>query len=420
MPALRPGLAGLTDPRRAAAHKAPARWPQARRALRGCRLACLAALAAACATPEGRLLPQPPFEDAAFAPPAQPLPTRDALFALSPAMQAYARDHLRAPSAGKDTRRELIAALYEKQRLRIDYEASITRDAAATFETRSGNCLSLVIMTAAFARHLGIPVSYQAVLLDDFHSRSGDLQFVSGHVNLVLAPRAVRTMRDQGEPDALVVDFLPQIELRGVRTQALAESTIVAMYFNNRAAELLAQGQVGAAYWSARRALEEDPSFSAALNTLGVIYSRHRLAAPAERAFRQVLQQDAVSVSALTNLQRLLVAQGRTREAEPIQARLAQLQPVTPFDQLTRGQEAMREARYAQARELFVRELRLQPFQDEVHFWAAQAYWQLGERALAERHLQYAHDFSRTRTAQQRYGAKLEHLRAQLPVNRVQ
>ncbi len=377
----------------------------------------------ACAAPDAHLTQARQgawFEDAAFPPPAAPLPTRASLFALSAPMEAYARDHLQAPTAGRDTRRELITALYEKARLRIDYEASVTRDAALTFGTRSGNCLSLVIMTAAFAQHLGIPVSYQAVLLDDFHSLSGDLQFVSGHVNLVLGPRAARTLRDLGEPDSLVVDFLPQIELRGVRTKALTESTIVAMYFNNRAAELLAEGQVSMAYWAARRALEEDPSFLAALNTLGVIYTRHRLPAAAERAFRHVLRQDSQSISALTNLHRLLVGQGRSAEAAPFEAQLAQLQPVTPFDQLRRGQAAMREARYAQARDLFVRELRLQPFQDEVHFWAAQAYWLLGERAAAERHLQYAHDFSRTRSAQQRYGAKLEHLRAQLQTSRLQ
>jgi Flp pilus assembly protein TadD len=412
--------AGPTDACGAAAQRVRLRWQRASRMLRRGLMTCVAALAGACASPQALLKVPMPFEDAAFAPSTLPLPSRESLFALSPAMQAYAHEHLRMPASGKDSRRELIAALYEKQRLRIDYEASITRDAAATFDTRSGNCLSLVIMTAAFARHLDIPVSYQAVLLDDFHSRSGDLQFVSGHVNLVLSPRALRPSRDADEPHALVVDFLPQIELRGVRTKSLTEATIVAMYFNNRAAELLAEGQVTAAYWAARRAVQEDPSFSAALNTLGVVYTRHRLLAAAEQAFRRVLEQEVFSVSALTNLQRLLVAQGRSAEAEPIQARLAQLQPVTPFDQLTRGQKAMVEGRHAQALELFVRELRLQPFQDEAHFWAAQAYWRLGEGKLAERHLQYARDFSRTRSAQQRYGAKLEHLRAQLPLNRVQ
>ena len=51
----------------------------------------------------------------------------------------------------------------------------MTRNAAEAFDARSGNCLSLVIMTAAFAKELGLPVRYQNVFVDEAWSRSGDL-----------------------------------------------------------------------------------------------------------------------------------------------------------------------------------------------------------------------------------------------------
>ena len=34
-------------------------------------------------------------------------------------------------------------------------------------EARTGNCLSLVLMTAVFARHLNLPVRYNSVYLDE-------------------------------------------------------------------------------------------------------------------------------------------------------------------------------------------------------------------------------------------------------------
>ena len=64
-----------------------------------------------------------------------------------------------------------------------------TKNAAATFATRTGNCLSLVIMTAAFAKELGVPVRYQAAYLDETWSRTGNLLIASGHVNVTLARR---------------------------------------------------------------------------------------------------------------------------------------------------------------------------------------------------------------------------------------
>ena len=51
------------------------------------------------------------------------------------------------------------------------------------------------------------------------------------------------------------------------------------------------------------------------------------------------------------------------------------------------------------------------PYQDEVHFWAAQAYWQLGQVDQARRHLRQAVEYSANRNMHDRYAAKLEGLR---------
>ena len=66
---------------------------------------------------------------------------------------------------------------------------------------------------------------------------------------------------------------------------------------------------------------------------------------------------------------------------------------------------------FPQARDHFLRELRMQPYQDEVHFWAAQAYWQLGQAGQARRHLGQAVENSANRDTHDRYAAKLEGLR---------
>lgn len=334
----------------------------------------------------------------------------DRLLEMSEPMRLYAERVLRDPGVWRDRRQALIDALYFKHGLQLAYDAEATRTAAEAFEARAGNCLSLVLMTAAFAKHLQLPVAYQQVLIDDEFSRAGDLFFVTGHVNVMLGRHGAPPKGDDAQ--WLTIDFLPQSELRGQRTVALDDRTLVAMFLNNRSAEALSRGQLTTAYWYARTALQRDPHFAAAANTLGVIYQRAGHLEAAERALRFVIEREPKSASAWANLARLLRARGRTEEADAAAARLAALEPHSPFHFFELGRAALREGDPARARDLLKRELRLQPQQHEVHFWLAQAYAALGDVPAAARHLGFAAENSPTRQSRAIYAGKLERLRS--------
>lgn len=340
------------------------------------------------------------------------VPTREAVFELSEPMLRYVEAQFSSRSARNDPRRALLEALYRDGDLRLDYDASITRNAAQAFAAKEGNCLSLVIMTAAFAQHLGLPVTFQNVMIEDYYTRNGDLVLISGHVNLRLGrtPRNVSYTWSTGED--WVIDFLPGVDLGAQRTRDLDMDTVVAMYYNNRAAEILQGGQRSNAYAWIRAALQASPDYLPAINTLGVIYLRDGHHAQAEQALRVVLSQQPDSVSALSNLALLMQRSQRTEEAQAVLARLAQLQPESPFLLFDQGREAMAQGRYALARDLFSRELKRQPGQSEVHYWAAVANYQLGDTAAAARHMQQAADSSATRSQREQYTGKLARLKA--------
>ncbi|EEF22127.1 conserved hypothetical protein, partial [Ricinus communis] len=149
-------------------------------------LVCAAALLGGCASQTARQAPaQQLFHDQLFQPAAHPIDTAS-VFALSPAMRHYVQHDLGNPGPGRDVRRLLFDALYRRDKLQLEYDAAMTRTAAETFAARSGNCLSLAIMTAALARELKMPVVFQQVRIDEVWSRSGSLYFASNHVNLSL------------------------------------------------------------------------------------------------------------------------------------------------------------------------------------------------------------------------------------------
>lgn len=352
------------------------------------------------------------LHDEAFAPRREPFDP-DSLFALTPPMQRYLQQHLSLRDTARDPRRALLDALYTGGELRLQYDGAVTRNASEAFEARAGNCLSLVIMTAAFAKHMGLPVNFREVLVDQYYRRAGGLTLASGHVNLVLGPPPVRSAMYSAADMGLIVDFIAREELHRLRSVPLHERTVVAMYLNNRAAEALADGRLDESYWWARDALLQDPAFVEPANTLGVIYGRAGHARAAESALRHVLAHTPDHAAALSNLSSLLLREGRSAEAQVLQARLAQKQPVAPFHFFELGRQAMAAGDFEAASRHFESELRQQPFQDEVHFWAALAAWQQGDREGTARHLGQARDHSATRDSQARYAAKLEHLRAQ-------
>jgi Tfp pilus assembly protein PilF len=364
-----------------------------------------------CAGPPS--LPSPSlFHDAAFAAPSGPVDAAD-LFTLSADMQAYLHSpRLTALLRTKGQDRGLVEALYEKGQLQLDYDSSKTRTAAETFAARSGNCLSLVIMTAAFARELGMTVRYQSVDVERSWSRNNDLFLVSSHVNLSIGHRVAQLAHGADVSPLLTVDFLPARDVNGYRTLPLEQDDIVAMYMNNRAVESLVHARLDDAYWWARAALRRRPDAAIAYNTLGVVYQRHGDLALAEQAFGTALAREPRNLAVMENLVPVLDALGKRTQAQSLRQRIAAIDPAPPFHYFNQGIAALQRGALGAAKDLFAREVRRSPDDDEFHFWLAVACLQLGEEEEAQQQLALALDRSTRRDTRELYSAKLMHLRA--------
>lgn len=352
------------------------------------------------------------FSDAAFQAPSEPVGAAD-LFTLSPAMRAYLdspafQSQLRV----KGAQHGLVSALYQKGELKLEYESSKTRTAAETYDAGLGNCLSLVVMTAAFARELGVPITYQNVMVDTTWSRTGNLYFGSSHVNLVLTENAPPFQQTYSSVRAtLTIDFMRPNDSDDFHTYPLEERDIVAMYLNNRAAEALAQDRVDDAYWWAREAVSQNAGFISGYNTLAVIYQRRGDNALAERVFRAALAREPENLAVLHNLVPVLAALGKTGESAQIKARLALIEPHPPFYYFNRAIAAMESGDYETARSLFAKEVKRAPYNHEFHFWLGIAHWRLGDGKSAHAQLTRALDTSTTSAASERYSAKLSQLK---------
>jgi Tfp pilus assembly protein PilF len=360
--------------------------------------------------------PQPPaiLHDALFAPPSTPVRAAD-VFAVSPEMKAFLAGEVARLARTSGPRRALFSALRDNAALSLDYDSTFTRNAAEAFAARRGNCLSLVIMTAAFAKEMGLPVSFQNVFADETWSRNGSFYLSIGHVNVTI--RGTRTEPGYGhyDRDEMIIDFLPPADVRGLRYWVIDESTIVAMYMNNRAVEALMAGEVNDAYWWAREAVLRDPHFLSASNTLGVVYRAHGNLPEAQSALEYVLAREPANASTLSNLVAVLEQRGDPAAARLVAERLARVEPVAPFAYFERGLAAMKAGDYRRARDMFAHEVERAAYYHEFRFWLALAYVGLGDMEQARANLAVALENGPTKGDRELYAAKLERLREEGP-----
>jgi tetratricopeptide (TPR) repeat protein len=351
------------------------------------------------------------FKDQLFGKPAQDTSAAH-IFAVTPEMVKYANDILRGHEK-KEPQVVLFDALYKKDKLQLDYDAAMTRNAAQTFAARKGNCLSLVIMTAALAREMGMSTQFQAVTVDETWSRTDNLYFSSGHVNIMLgrSRSLVEDSRGFDRNKFMVIDFQPPEEVANLVTVPIEERTVVAMYMNNRAAESMVQHDLDSAYAFARQAIEADPGFINSYNTLGVIYQHHGNLPEAEAALRHAYKLQPNSTIAMFNLAQVLDAQDKKLEAAALREQLARLEPNPPFYYFNLGQKAMQDGDYRRARSLFAREVDRAPYYHEFHFWLAVAAYKLGDMRTADKHMQLALENSTTTRDHDLYAAKLDKLK---------
>ena len=197
-------------------------------------------------------------------------------------------------------------------------------------------------------------------------------------------------------------------------TRVIQETTIVAMYMNNRAAESFSRGKLDDAYGWARAAILHEPRFLSSFNTLGVIYQRHgnlagggegvRLRPRARSREHQDHVEPRLGAHRVGPRGRGGVAGSEARDAGAESA---------PYSYLALGMTALRQGDLGRAREHFAKEVVRAPYNDEFHYWLCRCLARVGRyRAGARRELVKALEYSTTRKDHDLYAAKLDRLRA--------
>jgi tetratricopeptide (TPR) repeat protein len=217
--------------------------------------------------------------------------------------------------------------------------------------------------------------------------RRGGVDFVSGHVNVLVHNSSPLTLNGRSfGAGGVIIDFEPQI---GSRQQGnyLTDDQIVARFYNNRASEYLATMNDDKAYAYFKAAIIADPNFAPAYSNLAQLYNRRGMNAAAEDLLHHAIALNERSDAPLRTLHKLLVAEGRSAEAEAIAIKLRKHDDEDPYFWVGIGLDHLQQNRYSKAIEALERAELLTTGFEEIHRYLAIAYWRNGQQKLADKEL---------------------------------
>ncbi|MCL1074265.1 tetratricopeptide repeat protein [Shewanella dokdonensis] len=373
-------------------------------------ISLLAGIGACTAVPEQSVDAPSLWQDQYFLP-VSDIPEPTSIFALPPAVVRDVRfDFQHQSVAQRLSAQQWLAKYLSAAEGGFRYQDNDTRIAADTFYQRHGNCMSLVILTAALAKILDVHVIFQSVKVAPVWDQQGNFNLLNGHINVRLKAASDSNVYQASAAD-LLVDFVPTETLRAYQTDKIDESMVQAMFFNNLAAEAMVNNQWHRAYAMLKVSLSLQPQFIAALNNLAILYRNNHQLPMTERVYRYALQLQPQNLTTLYNFAVLLDMQGRWDEWIAVH-RILELERIrNPYYYYGMAQQAYREQRFTDAIRWYQLAIEKADYRHEFYFGLSRSYWALGERKQALNSLKKALQLSRDDNWTLRYQAKLNALR---------
>lgn len=211
---------------------------------------------------------------------------------------------------------------------------------------------------------------------------------------------------------AIQIDFLPERAVRGYNKIRVDKQTVLAMFYNNVAAESLVLGDYDRAYGLLKLGLQQQADYVPALNTLAVLYRYKGLEQQAEILYKLALSVNDHNMNALYNYAILLGSQGRLDEWAKIHKILELDRIANPYYYYDMAQQAYFEREYQDALLWYKRAVDKADYRHEFYFGLSRAYWATGDERLAKKNMEKALSLTRDENNKIRYQAKLHAMKS--------
>lgn len=297
------------------------------------------------------------------------------LLAVDTAMRDFMAQHIEADLDGWDLVARLQELLFSPEYLNVQYDASANLTAAETFAQRRANCLSLVNLYIAMARHLGLQAQYQTAQVRPQWDRRGELLVLSEHIN---------ALGSLGGNSQYIVDFTPDVQLQQQTAAVITDQQALALYFNNVAVDHLVNQRIDEALAWFRYALATDPDLAIAWNNLGSTWNTAGDDELAEYSYMKAAWLDRNYPTAVNNLARFYSLRGNEVEAERYRRAVQRYNNRNPYYHYVLGNIAYSEQDYRQAQQHYQQAIKRNRLEPDFYLALGLTYRELGQQEQFE------------------------------------
>lgn len=337
-------------------------------------------------------------------------PTVDDIFQLSASQQAEFFAYFNAPENQDIARHRRVYKFLEQHLAGFDYQGK-NYTATEAYTLKSGNCMSLAVLTKALADLAGVQIEFQSIFSAPLYSVENDLILSSDHVRTFLYDDD-SSFRDSDVyfgRSAIIVDYIP--DAGDITGPKISEQTFIAMFYRNLAADALLAEQYEQTLGLLHTALKFDPAYSAVINLVAVVHRRLDEMQLAEQFYQYGLDVSASKVTLLTNYAVLKQSQGEADTAEKMLQSLSLSNEYDPYLWYVLGKTAQQQNKYQEAVTYLYKAAEQAPYMHQLQFELALAYYRNNQTARAQQVLSKAAELVADNNTQQRYHAKLEVLK---------
>lgn len=326
-------------------------------------------------------------------PPPEPMPSPEQILAVPPALRAQLQQKVIGDGGpARQRMQRLVEFLFDPSGLGMTYATDATLTVAQAYRQRKANCLTFTLLTVALAREAGLDAHAQEI--DDvvaWHVQD-NVVYRFNHVNAQIAIGRMRYTIDVARDEVLTRH----------QPESISDQRLLALYYNNRAAELLADNQPDVAAPYMAMTLQLAPRYASGWANAGVLRLREDDLHGAERNYLKALTLDPTHAGALFNLVTLYRSNGDEADRVRFQRKLEKVQKKDPYFQFLLAVDDEKEGDYTGAVQHYRRAIRLYHGDPRFYLGLARAYRQLGEEHHARQALHYADLLSRNNDAADR------------------
>lgn len=282
-----------------------------------------------------------------------------------------------------------------------------TYTAEKTMRLNSGNCMSLAILTTAYAKLLGLEFSYRQVDTIPIFQKENNLILSSSHVQTIIYDADF--IEDPNEiyiqKPGIVIDYFPDASNRVGKS--FGESGFTSMYYTNLAADALVDNELSKAFVFAEKAHYFDKKNLEVINLLAVIHRRAGDDFSAEKIYQAGLELENASLDLISNYIMLLQKQKREEEAVVYQSQLDKLDDPNPYHWLEQAYIAEKNQRTDKAAYYYQKALINAPYLNQAYMGLYKIFREKGHIIKAKNMLSKALEWTYEIERRKQYKQKL-------------